>query len=84
MTKKTKIALENHDTIYDVNNWTVFKKNFLAGIARSAGVWFFNIIVLAALAYVFIPVFGSAMEKTLEKLPKNLNEVIIQIEKNEN
>ena len=82
--KKNKTILESHDTIYDVSNWLVFKKNFLAGIARSAGVWFFNIIILAALAYVFIPIFGSAMQQTLDKLPKNLNEVIIQIDKNDN
>ena len=82
--KKNKTILESHDTIYDVNNWLVFKKNFLAGISRSAGAWFFNIIILAALAYVFIPIFGSAMQQTLDKLPKNLNEVIIQIDKNDN
>lgn len=82
--KNSKTLLESHDTIYDVSNWQIFKKNFLAGIARSAGAWFFNIIVLIALAYVFIPIFGSAMQQTIDKLPKNLNEVIIQIEKNDN
>lgn len=71
----------NDDDIYKVSNWTVFKKNFLAGLAHSAGSWFFNIIILVALAYILIPIFGPAMEKMTDSLPKDLNEIIIQIEK---
>ncbi len=84
MKNKHKLVLENHDTIYDVSNWVIFKKNFLAGIARSAGSWFFNILILLVLAYILIPVFGSFIKELSEKLPKNLNDVVIQIEKNGN
>ena len=84
MKRNNKMVLENHDTIYDVNNWTIFKKNFLAGIARSAGGWFFNLVILAALAYILIPVFGPKIKQLIDSLPKNLNEVIIQVEKNGN
>lgn len=79
--ENNKTALENHDTIYDVSNWTIFRKNFLAGIARSAGSWFFNILALVALAYILIPIFGPAIKQFVDKLPKNLNDIIIQIEK---
>jgi hypothetical protein len=71
----------NDDDIYKVSNWTVFKKNFLAGIARSIGSWFFNIIFLVLAAYILIPLFGPAMKKMIDGLPKDLNEIIIQIEK---
>ncbi len=84
MKKNNKMVLENHDTIYDVDNWTVFKKNFLAGLSRSAGGWFFNIVILAILAYVLIPVFGSMVQRITDAIPKNLNETIIKIEKTNN
>jgi cbb3-type cytochrome oxidase subunit 3 len=81
MKKNSKISLENHDTIYDVSNWMIFKKNLLAGFARSIGSWFFNIIFLALLVYILIPLFGPAVKQMFDSLPKDLNEIIIQIEK---
>lgn len=71
----------NNSSIYEVSNWTIFKKNFLAGLAHSAGSWFFNILILVALAYILIPIFGPSIKQFVDKLPKNLNDVIIQIEK---
>ena len=82
MTKDQKLNLEKHDTIYDVNNWMVVRKNFLAGVSRSAGAWFFNIIVLLLLVNILIPVFRPLYEKILNALPENLNGIIIQTEKN--
>jgi hypothetical protein len=82
MTKDNKLNLEKHDTIYDVSNWKVMRKNFLAGMARSAGAWFFNIIALLLLVNILIPVFRPLYEKILNALPENLNGIILQTEKN--
>ena len=82
MKKDSKLQLEKHDTIYDVSNWTVVRKNFLAGIARSAGAWFFNIIILLILVNVLIPIFRPLYEKVLDAMPENLNGIILQTEKN--
>jgi hypothetical protein len=71
--KNHKLNLEIHDNIYEVSNWTIFKKNFLAGLAHSIGIWFFNIILLAALAYISIPFFGPVIKQLTESLTKNLN-----------
>ena len=81
MIKKSTTFSEKRDTIYTVSNWTVVKKNFVAGIARSAGGWVFNIIVLLLLANIFIPLLGPKIKQIIDKLPKDLNDVIIQIEK---
>ncbi|AKM81408.1 MAG: hypothetical protein UT13_C0001G0446 [Candidatus Pacebacteria bacterium GW2011_GWF2_38_9] len=82
MTKDHKLNLEKHDTIYDVSNWMVMRKNFLAGMARSAGAWFFNIIVLLVLVNILIPIFRPFFEKISDMLPENLNGIIVQTEKN--
>jgi len=82
MKNNHKLLLEKHDTIYDVSNWLIFRKNFLAGFARSSGARFFNIIILLILAYLLIPIFGPFFKSLSEKMPKNLNELVIQIEKN--
>ncbi len=81
MKKKLNISGEETENLYNISNWAIFKKNFLAGIARSIGSWFFNIIFLALAAYILIPLFGPAMKKMIDSLPKDLNEIIIQIEK---
>lgn len=79
--KKSSSFSEKRDTIYTVSNWTVVKKNFVAGIARSAGGWVFNIIILLALVNILIPVFGPKIKQIIDQLPKDLNDIIIQIEK---
>jgi hypothetical protein len=81
MIKIAKAFLEKNNTLYNVSNWTIVKKNFIAGIARSAGVWFFNIIILLLLANILIPLLGPKINQVLEKLPKDLNDIIVQIEK---
>ncbi len=81
MIKIAKTFLEKNNTLYNVSNWTIVKKNFIAGIARSAGVWFFNIIILLLLANILIPLLGPKINQVLEKLPKDLNDIIVQIEK---
>lgn len=83
MRKDDKLQLEKHDTIYDVSNWTVIRKNFIAGVARSAGSWFFNIIILVVLVNVLIPIFKPLFESITNILPENLAGVAVQIEKNE-
>ena len=72
MIKIAKTFLEKNNTLYNVSNWTIVKKNFIAGIARSAGVWFFNIIILLLLANILIPLLGPKINQVLEKLPKDL------------
>lgn len=81
MIKIAKTFLEKNNTLYNVSNWTIVKKNFIAGIARSAGVWFFNIIILLLLANILIPLLGPKINQVLERLPKDLNDIIVQIEK---
>jgi len=81
MIKIAKTFLEKNNTLYNVSNWTIVKKNFIAGIARSAGVWFFNIIILLLLANILIPLLGPKINQVLNKLPKDLNDIIVQIEK---
>ena len=71
-------------TIYEVNNKTIFWKNFLAGLAHSAGAWFFNILVLTILAYVLIPFFGPYVKQIIDlvnNLPKDIENTIVRIEK---
>lgn len=80
--KNHQLNLEIHDNIYEVNNWVIFKKNFLAGFARSIGSWVFNIILLAILAYISIPFFGPIVKQLTNNLTKNLKDEveIIKIE----
>ncbi len=82
MKNNQRLTLKKQNTIYDANNWLIFKKNFLAGFSHSAGAWFFNIIVLSILAYILIPIFGPFFKSLSERMPKNLNDIVIQIEKN--
>jgi len=81
MIKIAKEFLKKQNTLYNVSNWTIVKKNFIAGVARSAGVWFFNIIILLLLAKILIPLLGPKINQFLDKLPKDLNDIIVQIEK---
>lgn len=81
MIKIAKRFLEKNNTLYNVSNWTIIKKNFVAGIARSAGVWFFNIIILLLLANILIPMLGPKINQLIEKLPKDFTDIIVQIEK---
>lgn len=60
-------------TIYDVDHWTIVRKNFLAGISRSAGAWFFNLVILAALAYILLPFFGPAIDNFYKNMQERLN-----------
>lgn len=80
MNKKQDFLIKNNN-VYGVSNWTILKKNFIAGFAHSIGSWFFNLIFLATLAYILIPFFGPALKKMVDSIPKDLNEIIIQIEK---
>lgn len=79
--KSIQTNLKSSNNIYNISNWQIFKKNLLAGFARSIGSWIFNLIFLALLAYILIPLFGSAKDRLVKSLPKDLNEIIIQIEK---
>ncbi len=81
MIKIAKEFLKKQNTLYNVSNWTIVKKNFIAGIARSAGVWFFNIIILLLLAKILVPLLGPRINQVLDKLPKNMNDLVVQIEK---
>jgi hypothetical protein len=81
MIKIAKKFLERQNTLYNVSNWTIVKKNFIAGIARSAGIWFFNIIILLLLAKILVPLLGPKINQILDKLPKDMNDIIVQIEK---
>jgi len=81
MIKIAKEFLKKQNTLYNVSNWTIVKKNFIAGIARSAGVWFFNIIILLLLAKILIPLLGPKINQVLDRLPKNMNDIVVQIEK---
>lgn len=81
MIKIAKEFLKKQNTLYNVSNWTIVKKNFIAGIARSAGVWFFNIIILLLLAKILIPLLGPKINQVLDKLPKNMSDIVVQIEK---
>ncbi len=81
--KDRNINLEIHDNIYNVNNWAIFKKNFLAGFARGLGSWVFNIIFLALLAYISIPFFDSA-KRLIDHLSKDLENNSVQIKEKSN
>lgn len=82
MSKKI-FHLDSQENIFTVSNWTIFKKNFLAGIARSLGMWFFNIIILLLLVNLLIPLLGPKLNRVLNQLPKDVNEVLVQVEKND-
>ena len=62
-------------TIYDVNNWTIIRKNFIAGIGRSAGSWFFNIVIIGILAYILIPILGNKFQE----LSNNFNQISTEV-----
>lgn len=80
MIQMAKNFFKHNKNLYNVSNWTIVKKNFLAGISRSAGVWFFNLIILLLLAKISIPLLSPKINQFLDKLPKNMNTLIEQIE----
>lgn len=61
-------------TIYDVDNWTIVRKNFVAGISRSAGGWFFNLVIVALLAYILLPIFGPTLRSFLDQVQQRLDQ----------
>ncbi len=81
--KQKIINLNQQENLFTVSNWTIIKKNFLSGIARSLGMWFFNIIILLLLVNWLIPLLGPKINQVLNRLPKDVNEVLVQVEKNE-
>lgn len=80
MRRKTKKTIEKvlsnrddlidaHRTLYDVDTWTIIKKNIIAGFSRSIGAWIFNIIVLGILVSLVLPLitpYWNAFFQTLQ------------------
>jgi hypothetical protein len=68
-------------TIYQVSNWEIFSKNFVAGIGRSAGGWFFNIVILVILVNFLIPILRPFFENFSNNIPAIFEDQISEMEK---
>lgn len=69
--KDDKVA--RHQSIYDVDSWTIIRKNVLAGFSRSIGSWVFNLLVLGIAAYVLLPMLGDTLNNFFDRLENTLN-----------
>ena len=87
MTKKSYLPKQDQippyrkgKTIYQVSNWEIFSKNFVAGIGRSAGAWFFNIVILVILANILIPILSPIVNNFFTDLPSLIDQTFAQME----
>lgn len=69
--KDDKVA--KHQSIYDVDSWTIIRKNVLAGFSRSIGAWIFNLVILGAAAYILLPMLGDTVNNFFGQLEDTLN-----------